>query len=419
MRCHKYSPSFGSIDRVDRWVVWRVLASLLPQTTLPQASPAAQLELDTRARRLRARGVAETLSWVPFGAAPPQVTRPPPPPTIPSKPPRPSSPGTTMLGQSPLTRAHCGGGGARSLARPRARCVAVVMAFGYTARHARYARRASRARTRTSSPRIARVVTVFRSPSTHACARCALRRRSLARSLARSRACGVALAVEVAFSYIARHARHARARARHHRASRASSPPPFPGVTHTRARQRRRRCLVCSLARARGGGGGGVGGGGRLHRASRVSNTSRASLVTRAHAHIITASRASSPFSVPPAHDRHARAAAAAVLARSLARSRACGVALAVEVAFSYTAHHARHARHARARARHHRASRASSPPPFPDVTHARARQRWRRCLVCSLARARGGGGGRSFARRACLARHARARARHHRHGTC
>ena len=483
---------------------------------------------------------------------PPQVTRPPPPPTIPSKPPRPSSPGTTMLGQSPLTRAHCGGGGARSLARSRARCVAVAMAFGYTARHARYARRASRARTRTSSPRIARVVTVFRSPSTHACARCALRRRSLARSLARSRACGVALAVEVAFSYIARHARHARARSRHRRASRASSPPPFPGVTHTRARQRRRRCLVCSLARARGGGGGGVGGGGRLHRASRVPNTSRASLVTRAHAHIITASRASSPFSVPPAHDRHARAAAAAALARSLARvrcgvgggggvqlhrasrarvtrvtrarvhviaahrarhhrppspmspmrargsgggavsfarsaraeaeavglgeavgyiarhacqtrharrssrartrissplrarhhrfpspprttgtrallrrrcslarSRACGVALAVEVAFSYTAHHARHARHARARARHHRASRASSPPPFPDVTHARARQRWRRCLVCSLARARGGGGGLSFARRACLARHARARARHHRHGTC
>ena len=92
---------------------------------------------------------------------------------------------------------------------------------------------------------------------------------------------------------------------------------------YVRARQRRRRCLVCSLARARGGGGGGVGGGGRLHRASRVSNTPRASLVTRAHAHIITASRASSPFSVPPAHDRHARAAAAAALARSLARAHA------------------------------------------------------------------------------------------------
>ena len=42
MRCHKYSRSFGSIDRFDRWAVWRVLASLLPQTALPQASPAAR-----------------------------------------------------------------------------------------------------------------------------------------------------------------------------------------------------------------------------------------------------------------------------------------------------------------------------------------------------------------------------------------
>ena len=106
----------------------------------------------------------ETLSWVPFGAAPPQVTRLSPP-TIPSKPPRSSSPGTTMLGQSPLTRAHCGGGGARSsLDRARSCVAAVEVAFGYTARHARYARRASRARTRTSSPRIARVITVSLPP---------------------------------------------------------------------------------------------------------------------------------------------------------------------------------------------------------------------------------------------------------------
>ena len=49
-----------------------------------------------------------------------------------------------MLGQSPLTRAHCGGGGARSLARSRALVVAVEVAFGYTP-HARYAHRASRA----------------------------------------------------------------------------------------------------------------------------------------------------------------------------------------------------------------------------------------------------------------------------------
>jgi hypothetical protein len=207
VRCHKYSRSFGSIDRVDRWAVWRVLASLLPQTTLPQASPAAQLELDTRARRLSARAVwRQTLSWVPFGAAPPQVTRLAPP-TIPSKPPRSSSPGTTMLGQSPLTRAHCGGGGARSLARSRALVVAVEVeaAGGYVARHARYARRASRACTRTSSPRIARVIAVFRPPRARP---------------ARARCCGGG---------------------------------------------------ARSLARARGGGGGGVAGGVQLHRAARAS----------------------------------------------------------------------------------------------------------------------------------------------------
>ena len=48
MRCHKYSRSFGSIDRVDRWAVWRVLASLLPQTTLPQATPAQTCHNDGR-----------------------------------------------------------------------------------------------------------------------------------------------------------------------------------------------------------------------------------------------------------------------------------------------------------------------------------------------------------------------------------
>ena len=55
----------------------------------------------------------------------------------------------------------------RSLARSRARCVAVAVevAGGYIARHARYARRAaSRTCTRMSPPRIARVIAVFRSP---------------------------------------------------------------------------------------------------------------------------------------------------------------------------------------------------------------------------------------------------------------
>ena len=497
--------------------------------------------------------------WVPFGAAPPQVTRPPPPSPRQSPPNRPVPLRQVRRCSGKPTRARALRRRRRSLARSIARAVCGG-SDGVRLHRPSRALRASRV-TRAHAHVIAahrarRHRFPFPLPARMRALRAATAlARSLARSLARARAVWrwrwrwrsvtsrVTRVTRARVHVIAAH------RARHHR-------PPSPDVTHTRARQRRRRCLVCSLARARGGGGGGVGGGGRLLRASRVSNTSRAPLVTRAYAHIITASRASSPFSVPPAHDRHARAAAAAALARSLARvrcgvgggggggvqlhrascarvthvtrarvhviaahrarhhrppspmspmrargsgggavsfarslaraeaeavglgeavgyiarhacqtrharrssrartrissplrarhhrfpspprttgtrallrrrcslarSRACGVALAlaveVEVAFSYTAHHARHAR---ARVRHHRASRASSPPPFPDVTHARARQRWRRCLVCSLPRARGGGGGRSFARRACLARHARARARHHRHGTC
>ena len=158
------------------------------------------------------------------------------------------------------TRARCDGSGARSLDSARGvwrlrwrRWRAVEVAGGYIARHARYVRRASRACTITSSPCIARVITVFRPPAHDRHARAAAAA-ALARSLARAEAEAVGLGV--AFSYTARHARHARARARHHRASRASSPPPFPDVTHAHARQRRRRCLVCSLARARGGGGG-------------------------------------------------------------------------------------------------------------------------------------------------------------------
>ena len=125
----------------------------------------------------------ETLSWVPFGAAPPQVTRLSPP-TIPSKPPRSSSPGTTMLGQSPLTRAHCGGGGACSLARSRALVVAVTFCSVRLHRPSRtYARarvrhqRASRASSPFSVP----------PPRTHARAATALAC-SLARSRARARA---------------------------------------------------------------------------------------------------------------------------------------------------------------------------------------------------------------------------------------
>ena len=81
------------------------------------------------------------------------------------------------------------------------------VAGGYIARHARYARRASRACTHTSSPRIAHVITVFRPPRARpARARCC---GGGARSLARAEAEAVGLGV--AFSYTARHARHARA----------------------------------------------------------------------------------------------------------------------------------------------------------------------------------------------------------------
>ena len=153
----------------------------------------------------------------------------PPPPTIPSKPPRPSSPGTTMLGKAHsraraaaaaalarlIARAVCGGygGGGGRLHRPsralRAPRVTRVYAYVVTAHRARHRR--------------------FRSPRAGpARARCC---GGGACSLVRAEAVGLG----VAFSYTARHARHARARARHHRASHASSPFLFPHApTHVR-----------------------------------------------------------------------------------------------------------------------------------------------------------------------------------------
>ena len=181
--------------------------------------------------------------------------------------------------------------------------------------------------------------------------------------------------------------------------------------THARALRRRRRSLARSIARARCGGGG--GGGGRLRRPSRAL---RAPRVTRVYAYVITAHRARHRrFPSPP---RTTGTRALLRRRRSLARSRARRRRRWGWGWRSVTPRVTRFMRVMRVRVRHQRASRASLPPPFPDVTHARARQRWRRCLVCSLPRARGGGGGRSFARRACLKRHARARACHPRHGT-
>ena len=357
------------------------------------------------------------------------------PPKSPAPPPPPDNPLQTAPSlfaryddarESPLARARCGGGGARSLARSRARCVAVAMAFGYTARHARYARRASRALTRTSSPRIARVVTVFRSPSTHACARCALRRRSLARSLARSRACGVALAgVEVAFSYIARHARHARACTSSPRIARVITAP-LPRT---------------SPIRARGSGGGAVSFARLLARAEAeavglgeaVGYFARHAYQTR---HVRRSSRARTRISSPlrarhhrfPSPPRTTGTRALLRRRRSLARSRACGVALAVEVAFSYIARHARASRTSRARActsspRIARVITAPLPRCHP-CARAAAAAALSRLLARSRARRRRrwGWGRRSVTSRVTrvkhvtrVARHARARAYHHR----
>ena len=91
-------------------------------------------------------------------------------------------------------RACCGGGGARSLARSRARGVALAMAMamavtvavtvGYTARHVRCT---SHTRTHASSPRMARAINVSLSHARSARVRCGVVA-ALARSLARSRA---------------------------------------------------------------------------------------------------------------------------------------------------------------------------------------------------------------------------------------
>ena len=134
-------------------------------------------------------------------------------------------------------------------------------------RAACHAHRASRARMRASSPRIARIVTVSVPPAHDRHARATA---ALARSIDRARGVALATVVEEAVGYTARHmrhetARHSRARARHQRASRASSPisvPPGHARVAAAAALARR-----SIARARCGVGDGGGASGRLHRA--------------------------------------------------------------------------------------------------------------------------------------------------------
>ena len=201
-------------------------------------------------------------------------------------------------------------------------------------------------------------------------------------------------------------ARSARCASQRHTRARA------PACAHAHAgRLSRSPGAIEGPSSARGGGGGArslgrsrargvalvmaVGVGGRLHRTPRAS---RAPRVTRAHAHIITASRASSPFTAPPAHDRHARAAAAAALARSLARSIARtrrGVRGGGGVQLHRASRASRTPRVTRAYVR--ASSPISAPPAHNRHARATAAAALDRSLDRSIARTRcgvGGGGG-------------------------
>ena len=165
---------------------------------------------------------------------------------------------------------------------------------------------------------------------------------------------------------------------------------PFPPHTNgTRVWQRRWRSLALSRSRARG-----VAWRWRLRWRSvvpRMTCVTRAARLSLSRARHHRASCASSPFSVPPAHDRHARVAAAAALARSLDRVRRRSITSRARGRASRTPLITRV--HARTRARNHRASRASSPFPFPDVTHTPTRAHGNGGGALLFARTHGGVG--------------------------
>ena len=236
---------------------------------------------------------------------------------------------TAPLPRTSPIRARGSGGGAvsfaRLLARAEAEAVGLGEAVGYIARHAcqtRHARRSSRARTRISSPLRARHHR-FPSPPRTTGTRALLRRR---RSLARSRACGVALAVEVAFSYIARHARASRAS----RARACTSSPriarvitaPLPRC-HPCARAAAAAALSRLLARSRARRRRRWGWGRRsvTSRVTRVKHVTRVARHARARAYHHRFARVITVFRPPRA--RPARARCCGGGARSLARARA------------------------------------------------------------------------------------------------
>ena len=365
--------------------------------------------------------------WVPFGAAPPQVTPPPPPPRQ-SPPNRPVPLRQVRRCSGKPTRARALRRRRRSLARSIARAVCGG-SDGVRLHRPSRALRASRVTRAHAHVIAAHRARRHRFPfPLHARMRALRAATALARSLARSLArCGVALAlaVEVAFSYIARHARHARACTSSPRIARVITAP-LPRT---------------SPIRARGSGGGAVSFARLLARAEAeavglgeaVGYFARHAYQTR---HVRRSSRARTRISSPlrarhhrfPSPPRTTGTRALLRRRRSLARSRACGVALAVEVAFSYIARHARASRTSRARActsspRIARVITAPLPRCHP-CARAAAAAALSRLLARSRARRRRrwGWGRRSVTSRVTrvkhvtrVARHARARAYHHR----
>ena len=97
-----------------------------------------------------------------------------------------------------------------------------------------------------------------------------------------------------------------------------------------------------------------VGYNARQARRARCASRARTRMSSPCFARVIAVSE-------PPVHDRHARSAVAAALARS--RAHGAALALAVEVAVGYTAYRERHARHANAHTCTHTPSPFSAPP--------------------------------------------------------
>ena len=201
----------------------------------------------------------------------------------------------------------------------------------------------------------------------------------------------MAVAVAMAVGYNARHLiRHMRVCARHRRALRACSPFPVPSAheRHARvaaavalARALSIACTRCGVAMAVEVA---VGCTAYGVRHSRCASLSLARASSSRVVRVIT-------VSVPPAHDRHARVAAAAALARSLDRARRRSITSRARGRASRTPLITRV--HARTRARNHRASRASSPFPFPDVTHTPTRAHGNGGGALLFARTHGGVG--------------------------